>query len=167
VSAQNEYSLLKRDVEEELLPTCERLGVGMLPYFPLASGLLTGKYRRGEPPPEGSRLAGGRGQSMFGAHSPALVEALRQGRLPPLPRRRQLLADRNLARVELLIDFAAARGHTLLELAFAWLLARDAVASVIAGATRPEQVAANAAAAGADWDLTAADLAEIDAILAP
>jgi aryl-alcohol dehydrogenase-like predicted oxidoreductase len=163
-SVQNEYSLLKRDVERALLPECERLGIAFLPYFPLASGLLTGKYRRGEPPPEGSRLAGGRGQSMLSAHSPALVESLRQGRLPPLPRRRQLLSERNLDTVESLIEFAAACGRTLLELAFSWLLARDAVASVIAGATRPEQVTTNAAAGG--WSLTTAELAEIDAILA-
>jgi aryl-alcohol dehydrogenase-like predicted oxidoreductase len=138
VSVQNEYSLLQREPEREVLPECERLGLAFLPYFPLASGLLTGKYRRGRPPPKGSRIeAGGR----FG----------------------DLLAERNLAVVERLIAFAEARGRTLLELAISWLLSRPAVASVIAGATSPEQVAANAKAAG--WRLTPAELAEIDAIV--
>jgi aryl-alcohol dehydrogenase-like predicted oxidoreductase len=100
---------------------------------------------------------------MFTAHSPALVEALRLGKLPPLPRRRQLLSDRNLAAVESLRIYAEARGHTLLELAISWLLAHDVVASVIAGATGPEQVEANAAAGG--WPLRATDLAEIDSLL--
>jgi aryl-alcohol dehydrogenase-like predicted oxidoreductase len=162
-SVQSEYSLLKRDAEQALIPECERLGLAFLPYFPLASGLLTGKYRRGEPPPEGSRLAGGRGTSMMTAHSPALIESLRLGRLPPLPRRRQLLSERSLDAVESLREFAESRGHSLLELAISWLLAHAVVASVIAGATRPDQVHANAAAAG--WALTATDLAEIDALL--
>jgi aryl-alcohol dehydrogenase-like predicted oxidoreductase len=163
-SVQSEFNVLKRNAEHALLPECERLGLALLPYFPLASGLLTGKYRRGKPPPEGSRLAGGRGTSMFSAHSPALVESLRRGRLPPLPRRRQLLSERNMNVVESLIEFASARGHTLLELAIAWLLGHDVVASVIAGATRPDQVRENAAATG--WRLTRDDLAEIDAIVA-
>jgi aryl-alcohol dehydrogenase-like predicted oxidoreductase len=138
VSVQNEYSLLQREPEREVLAECERLGLAFLPYFPLASGLLTGKYRRGRPPPKGSRIeTGGR----FG----------------------DLLAERNLAVVERLIAFAEARGRTLLELAISWLLSRPAVASVIAGATSPEQVAANAKAAG--WRLTPAELAEIDAIV--
>jgi aryl-alcohol dehydrogenase-like predicted oxidoreductase len=163
VSVQGEYNLLKRRAERTLIPECERLGIAFLPYFPLASGLLTGKYRRGQAPPEGSRLAGGRGTSMFSAHPPALVESLRLGRLPPLPRRRQLLSERNMNAVEALIEFATARGRTLLELAVSWLLSRDVVASVIAGATRPEQATANAAAAG--WRLDAGERAEIDAIL--
>jgi aryl-alcohol dehydrogenase-like predicted oxidoreductase len=163
-SVQSEFNVLKRDAEHTLLPECERLGVALLPYFPLASGLLTGKYRRGKPPPEGSRLAGGRGTSMFSAHSPALVESLRLGRLPPLPRRRQLLSERNMNAVESLIELASVRGHTLLELAIAWLLEHGVVASVIAGATRPDQVQANAAATG--WRLTQDDLVEIDAIVA-
>ena len=138
VSVQNEYSLLQREPERAVLAECERLGLAFLPYFPLASGLLTGKYRRGRPPPKGSRIeAGGR----FG----------------------DLLAERNLALVERLTAFAEARGRTLLELAISWLLSRPAVASVIAGATSPEQAAANAKAAG--WRLTPAELAEIDAIL--
>ena len=127
VSAQNEYSLLERSVEEELLPVCERLGIGVLPYFPLASGLLTGKYRRGEPAPAGTRLA------------------LRPERL----------TDEVFDQIEALEAFAKERGHTLLELAFAGLLAQPAVSSVIAGATKPEQVRANAAAGA--WELDEQD----------
>jgi aryl-alcohol dehydrogenase-like predicted oxidoreductase len=138
VSVQNEYSLLHREPEREVLPVCERLGLAFLPYFPLASGLLTGKYRRGQPPPEGSRLGGG-------------------GRFE------DMLTERNLEIVESLIEFAESRGHTLLELAFSWLLARPVVASVIAGATKPEQVKANAEAA--IWKLTEAELTKINEIV--
>jgi aryl-alcohol dehydrogenase-like predicted oxidoreductase len=138
VSVQNEYSLLHREPEREVLPECERLGLAFLPYFPLASGLLTGKYRRGQPPPEGSRLGG-------------------DGRFE------DMLTERNLEIVESLIEFAESRGHTLLELAFSWLLTRQVVASVIAGATKPEQVKANAEAPV--WKLTEAELAEINEIL--
>jgi aryl-alcohol dehydrogenase-like predicted oxidoreductase len=138
VSVQNEYSLLHREPEREVLPECERLGLAFLPYFPLASGLLTGKYRRGQPPPEGSRLGG-------------------DGRFA------DMLTEQNLEIVESIIEFAESRGHTLLELAFSWLLARPVVASVIAGATKPEQVKANAEAA--IWKLTEAELAEINEIL--
>lgn len=138
ISAQNQYSLLERNVEREVLPACARFGLGLLPYFPLASGLLTGKYRRGEPAPNGTRLAvGGR-------------------------RAEEALSDRNFDRVEKLTVWAAERGHTLLELAFAWLLAHDAVPSVIAGATKPEQVRSNAAAAA--WNLTQAETAEVSAL---
>jgi aryl-alcohol dehydrogenase-like predicted oxidoreductase len=139
VSVQNDYSLLQREPEAEVLPECERLGLAFLPFFPLASGLLTGKYRKGQPAPEGARLS-----------DPKWEERMR--------------ADQRLDQVEALIAFAESRGHTILELAFAWLLARPAVASVIAGATKPAQVHANAAAAG--WALTAADLTEIDRVLA-
>jgi aryl-alcohol dehydrogenase-like predicted oxidoreductase len=137
VSVQNEYSLVQREPEREVLAACERLGLAFIPYFPLASGLLTGKYRRGRPAPKGTRLA----EERFGA----------------------LHSERNLALVEELTEFAAARGHSLLELAISWLLSRPAVASVIAGATSPEQVALNAKAAS--WHLSTAELAEIDAIL--
>lgn len=136
VSVQNHYSLLHREPERDVLPKCERLGLAFLPYFPLANGLLTGKYRQGQPAPEGSRLSGGRGANA--------------------------LTDQNLGRVESLIQLAESRGHTILELAVSWLLTRPAVASVIAGATRPEQVRSNAAAAG--WRLTVDELARIDAI---
>lgn len=137
VSVQNEYNLLQREPEREVLPECERLGLSFLPYFPLANGLLTGKYRKGQPPPPGARLASG-------------------------ARFADMLSDNSLAVIESLIAFAELRGHTLLQLAFAWLLARPVVASVIAGATSPEQVRANAGAAG--WRVTNADLAEIDAM---
>jgi aryl-alcohol dehydrogenase-like predicted oxidoreductase len=140
VSVQNHYSLMHRDPERDVLPECERLGLAFLPYFPLASGLLTGKYRRGQAPPEGSRLSGG-GRSS------------------------SQLSDENLARVESLIQLATSQGHTILDLAISWLLTRPAVASVISGATKPEQVKANAGAAG--WRLTEADLAEIDRIVPP
>ncbi len=137
ISVQNEYSLLKRDPERGVLEECRRLGLAFLPFFPLASGLLTGKYRRGRPIPEGVRLAAA-------------------GRQP---------SEETLATVESLIVFAESRGRTLLELAVAWLLAQPAVASVIAGATSPDQVRANAAAG--DWRLTEQDLREIDALLQP
>lgn len=137
VSVQNEYSLLNRQPESGVLAECERSGVAFIPYFPLANGLLTGKYRKGQPVPGGTRLAGG----------------------PPS----RLLTDENLDMVERLVAFSESRGHTLLELAFSWLLSRPTVASVIAGATRPEQVHANAAAA--NWILSDADQSELHAIL--
>lgn len=138
VSVQNHYNLLKRDDEADVLPVCERLGISYLPYFPLANGLLTGKYRRGEEPPAGTRLAGNR------------------------DRGNQLLSDSNFDKVEALGELAIEQGRTLLELSFAWLLSRPVLASVIAGATKPEQVEANAA--GAEWDLSEELLAEIDEI---
>jgi aryl-alcohol dehydrogenase-like predicted oxidoreductase len=128
VSAQNVYSLLERRIEAEVLPACERFGLGMLPYFPLASGLLTGKYRRNEQPPEGTRLAAAG------------------------PRAARALSDRNFDVVEQLTAFSAERGRTLLELAFGWLLTRPVISSVIAGATSIEQVKANVEAAS--WRLT-------------
>jgi aryl-alcohol dehydrogenase-like predicted oxidoreductase len=137
VSVQNEYSVLHREPERDVLSECERLGIAFIPYFPLVSGLLTGKYRQGQPAPEGSRLQSGRGDS--------------------------LLTDRNLAVVEELIEFSESRGHTILELAFSWLLTRPAVVSVIAGATSSEQARSNAAAAG--WQLTDEELTEIDSIV--
>ena len=144
VSVQNEYSLLHREPEPEVLPECERRGLAFLPYFPLASGLLTGKYRRGQPAPEGSRLGGGGRFARF------------------LPK---FFTDPKLVTVEPLLEFAASRRHTLLELAISWLAARPTVASVIAGATSPAQVKGNAAAA--NWRLTAAELAAIDKIDLP
>jgi aryl-alcohol dehydrogenase-like predicted oxidoreductase len=131
VSAQNEYSLVARDVEAEILPACERLGIGMLPYFPLASGLLTGKYRRGEAATEG-RLAG-----------------------------REIPAER-WERLERLQRFADDCGSTLLELAIGGLAAMPAVASVIAGATKPEQVRANVRAGA--WEPSAEDVAALEAL---
>jgi aryl-alcohol dehydrogenase-like predicted oxidoreductase len=122
VSVQNEYSLLNREPERDVLHEVERAGMAFVPYFPLANGLLTGKYRRGQNTPAGSRLDSGRGE--------------------------RLLTDRNLAVVERLVEFSERRGHKILELAFSWLLRRPAVASVIAGATSPRQARRNAAAAG-------------------
>jgi aryl-alcohol dehydrogenase-like predicted oxidoreductase len=137
VSVQNHYNLLERSDEAEVLPTCEKLGLAHIPFFPLASGLLTGKYRRGEAPAEGTRLA---------------VWGDRAGRM---------LSDRNFDVVENLTDWAGQRGHTILELAVAWLLAKPAVASVIAGATKVDQVRANAAVT---WRLSAEEVGEVDAL---
>jgi aryl-alcohol dehydrogenase-like predicted oxidoreductase len=140
VSAQNQYSLLERRVEHEVLPACERFGLGFLPFFPLASGLLSGKYKRGEAPPEGTRLAA------WG------------------PRGAQALNDKNFDKVEKLEAWAAERGHTILELAFAWLLGHPVVSSVIAGATSAQQVAANAATAA--WELSPDEVAEVSKLVA-
>jgi aryl-alcohol dehydrogenase-like predicted oxidoreductase len=129
VSEQSEYSWLDRDVERELLPTCERLGLGFIPYFPLASGLLTGKVRRDTPPAEGTRLFG------------------------------RSIADDQLDKVEALAAWADAHNVTLLDVAIGGLLAVKPVASVIAGATKPEQVRANAAAGA--WSPSATELDEI------
>jgi aryl-alcohol dehydrogenase-like predicted oxidoreductase len=138
VSVQNEFSLFHREPETNgVLAECERRRLAFLPYFPLASGLLTGKYRKGKKLPDGSRAADSWGPKVF--------------------------TEQNLAIVESLIEFAESKGHTVLELAFAWLLSHKPVASVIAGASKPEQVRANAKAA--DWQLSADDLARIDAIM--
>ncbi len=135
-SVQNQYSLYHREPEAEVLPECARLGMAFLPYFPLANGLLTGKYRPGQPPPPGSRGEAGFGPNVFGEKNLRWADALRQ--------------------------WAERHGHTLLELAIGWLLAQPTVASVIAGARTPEQVRSNAAAGA--WKLTGAELGEIEAI---
>lgn len=137
VSCQDEYSLLDRDIEKDRVAAIRRHGLGLLPYFPLASGLLTGKYKSGAPLPAGSRLA---------------RSAQHTG----------VLNARNWRIVDALTEFARARGHTLLELAMSWLAGQPFVSSIIAGATKPEQVAANIAAVG--WQLSPADLAAIDRI---
>ena len=137
VSVQNEFSLFHREPEKGVLQECEKLGMAFLPYFPLANGLLTGKYRVGKKPPEGSRAAEGFGPKIF--------------------------TETNLEIVDALIEFAETRNHTILELAFAWLLSHKPVASVIAGASKPEQVRANAKSAS--WQLSSDDLREIDAIM--
>src|SRR5262249_38826357 len=134
VSVQNQYSLLHRGPGRGVLATCARLGLGFIPFFPLARGLLTGKYRKGQALPTGSRICAGS-------------------------------ASRSAEQLDItgrVIQLAEARGHTILELTLAWLLAHQPVASVIAGATRPEQARANAAAAG--WHLSDAERAEIDAM---
>lgn len=140
VSAQNEWSLLNRRVERELIVACERYNVGVLPFFPLASGLLTGKYRRGESAPQGTRLAEG-------------------------PMGERWLQDRYFDTIERLEEYALQRGHTLLDLAIGWLASHPVVPSVIAGATRPEQIEANVAAAS--WRLTPEEMAEVDRITRP
>jgi aryl-alcohol dehydrogenase-like predicted oxidoreductase len=140
VSCQDEYSLVFRAPEAELMPAARAAGMGMLPYFPLASGLLTGKYRRNAPMPTGTRLAA----------TQRLAD--------------RYLTERNWVIAEKLADFVEARGKTMLELAFSWLLSRDPVTSVIAGATKPEQLEQNVKAG--TWKLTAEELAEIDRITA-
>jgi aryl-alcohol dehydrogenase-like predicted oxidoreductase len=137
-AVENEYSLLQREPEQGVLDACERLAIGFMPYFPLASGLLSGKYRRGRAVPPGTRLGGAGG---------GLAE--------------HVIEEDKLAVIERLATFAEARGHTLLELALSWLARRPRMASVIAGATAPEQVRANVAATAA-WALTAEELAEVD-----
>ncbi len=139
VSVQNYYSMLHREPEAEVLPACEHFGLGFLPYFPLESGLLTGKYRLGQPTPQGGRLSDRTYEDRF-------------------------LNEPKLAIVEELIAFAEGQGHTILELAISWLVAKPVVASVIAGATKPAQVGANAAAAG--WQLSNDELAQVNTILA-
>lgn len=139
VSVQNEYSLFRREPESGVLAECERQGLAFIPYFPLANGLLTGKYRKGRPLPEGTRLTAGKN------------------------RHASLLTEESLDKVERLIAFAESRGHTLLDLAFSWLLAHPVVASVIAGASSVEQVTSNARAGG--WRLTEEEMAEVDGIV--
>jgi aryl-alcohol dehydrogenase-like predicted oxidoreductase len=129
VSVQNEYSILHREPEHGVLDECERLGLAFVPYFPLANGLLSGKYRPGEPAPAGTRIAG-----------------------MPQERAARVLSEENLSKVAALTSLAESEGHSLLELAMAFLLAHRPVASVIAGATRPEQVRANVAAGTSELD---------------
>jgi aryl-alcohol dehydrogenase-like predicted oxidoreductase len=141
VSVQNNYNLLHREDERDAIPACEKLSLSYLPYFPLASGLLTGKYTRGEAPPEGTRMHRW-GERAAGA-----------------------LNDANFDVVDALSAWAGDHGHSVLDLAFAWLAAKPYIGSVIAGATKPEQVAANAAAG--EWVLSDAEVAEVDALSAP
>jgi aryl-alcohol dehydrogenase-like predicted oxidoreductase len=136
VSVQNHYNLLNRQDEADVLPMCERLGVSYIPYWPLASGVLSGKYRRGRRPDEGTRLhrMGAKGEGM--------------------------LSDWTFDTLDRLAGWAAARDHSLLELSIAWLMAQPTVGSVIAGCTSPEQVTANARAGA--WVLTPEERAEVD-----
>jgi aryl-alcohol dehydrogenase-like predicted oxidoreductase len=138
VSVQNQYNVLHREPEDGVLEWCDNTGTAFLPFYPLASGVLSGKYRAGEPPPEGTRLAA-------------------QG-----DRAASHLSDERLAAVADLDELAEREGHTVLDLAFGWLLSRPAVASVIAGATRPEQITANVA--GGTWRPDAQVLAAVDTI---
>ena len=137
VSVQNAYSLFDREPEADVLPECARLNIGFLPYFPLANGLLTGKYRKGQPVPEGTRLQNAQ--------------------------KADLLSDANLDKVEALIQYAESKGHTILELAFSWLATNPVIPSVIAGATSAKQVQSNASAI--NWHMTEAERAEINAIM--
>ncbi|KFC70905.1 Oxidoreductase [Bosea sp. LC85] len=139
-SCQDEYSLLVRGAEKELIPAARHFGMGLLPYFPLANGLLTGKYKRNQPMPDGARMT---------------REAQRAN---------EVLTEANWQKTEKLSAFCEKHGKTMVELAFSWLAAQPVVSSVIAGATRPEQIEANVKAAG--WKLNAEELAEIDAITA-
>jgi aryl-alcohol dehydrogenase-like predicted oxidoreductase len=134
-SVQNHYNLLNRGDEKEVIPTCEELGVAYLPYFPLASGLLTGKYKRGEKPAEGTRM------QRWGERAAGVLN------------------DVAFDKVEALAAWAGDHGHSVLDLAIAWLEAKRIVASVIAGATKVDQVVANAGAAG--WQLSASDIDEV------
>ena len=136
ISAQNRYSLLQRQVEVEVVPACEQFGLGLLPFFPLDSGLLTGKYRRGETPPDGTRLS--------------------------LERYQRFLDGADWDAIEALTAFGAERGHSLLDVAIAGLAAQPTVSSVIAGATSGDQVRRNAAATR--WAPSGSDLAELDQI---
>ena len=138
VSVQNEYSLLHREPEAQVLGECARQRIAFLPYFPLKSGLLTGKYRKGQPIPEDTRVA-------------------------KFERYRKLLTDENLDKVERLGDYARSHGHAMLDLAISWLLAHPVVACVIAGASSAQQVRANVSAAS--WGLSGVDLEEIDSLL--
>ena len=138
ISCQDEYSLLVRDPDRELVPAMQNHGLGLLPFFPLASGLLTGKYKRNAAMPEGARLA--------------MMKGLAD----------RWINDLNWKIVEQLEEFSAQRGHSILELAFSWLAARPTVASVIAGATTPDQVEQNIKAIA--WKLTSEELAEVDRV---
>ena len=138
VTAQNLYNLLDRRLEREVVPACEQYGIGILPYFPLASGMLTGKYQRGVAPARGTRLAA-MGDSASAAMSDAVFD-----------------------KVEKLGAFAEQQGHSLLTLATSWLASKPYISSVISGATSPEQVKSNAASAA--WQLTADEMAEVDQI---
>jgi aryl-alcohol dehydrogenase-like predicted oxidoreductase len=138
VSVQNHYHMMERSIENEVLPYCTARNVGILPFFPLAGGFLTGKYRRGQAAPAGSR----------GESSPYV---------------QKYMTDSNYDKVEAMEAWAAARGHSMAELAHTWLLAHPAVSSVISGATSLEQVQANAASAA--WALSEAELAEVNQIL--
>ena len=139
VTMQPEYNMLNRGIEAELLPFCDKYNIGILPYFPLASGFLTGKYLQGQEAPEGTRLAGN--------------ERAKEN----------TLTDKNFSILSKLSKFAEDRGHPMVELAIAWLLAKPAVSSVIAGATKEEQVTANVKAS--DWDLTESEMEELEALL--
>jgi aryl-alcohol dehydrogenase-like predicted oxidoreductase len=138
VSAQNQYNLLDRRIERELMPAASACGMGVLPYFPLASGFLTGKYRPGQAPPEGTRLAAGGGMAD------------------------RVMTDGNFETLQQLESFAESAGHSMLDLAIGWLASQPHVPSVISGATKPEQVEQNVAAG--EWVLNAEELTKVNEI---
>ncbi len=140
IVAQNEWNLLEREIETEVVPACDHYGMGIMPYFPLAMGLLSGKYKRGKKTAKGNRLGGD--DARYAA----------------------MLSDANFDRIDKLTAFAADHGHTLLELAIGWLASQPVVSTVICGATKPAQVKANAAAATA-WRLTPDEMAAVDHLL--
>ena len=142
ISAQNRYSLLTRDIEKEVIPACDAYGLGILPYFPLESGLLSGKYRKGEPPPEGTRL---QKWASFGASA--------------------FMSEEKVDKVEALNEICKRYDHSLLDMAMGWLASRPAVASVIAGVTTVGQIEQNVKAG--EWRASEAELAEIDEVTAP
>ncbi len=144
VSAQNEWSLLERKIEPEIMPACREFGLGQLPFFPLSSGFLTGKYTRGADLPEGTRLAA------WAKAMPARIGAM--------------TSDANWDKLDALTKFAEDNGHTILDLALCWLASDQAVSSVIAGATKPEQIEANVAST-LSWELSADDFAAVNEIL--
>src|SRR5581483_309103 len=137
ISEQPLYNLMARGIEAEVVPACLKYGVGVIPYSPLSGGFLSGKYRRGAPPPEGARLSAG-------------------------PMSQRILTDRNFDYLESLEAFAAARGRTVQELAIAWLLRRPAVSTVIVGATGPDQVSQNVKAG--EWSLSDAEMQELESL---
>jgi len=136
VSAQNQYNLLDRRIERELVPACAKFGLGILPYFPLASGFLTGKYQRGAEPPKGTRF-----------------EFMR-------PMAKQVLTDENFDLLDRLGEFARSHGHSIVDLATSWLACQPQVSSVISGATHPDQVTENVKACG--WKMTGEELEAVD-----
>ncbi len=161
VSAQNRWSLFSREVEAEVIPACERFGLGQLPYSPLAAGLLTGKYRRGQAHPEGSRL------DVFrrSADDPKLLMATdRHWPMRAYEFEKLATSDRNFDRLETLTRYAEEHGHTILEMAMGWLASSPVVSSIIAGATTPEQIRDNIASAEA-WKMSAEERSEIDGLL--
>ena len=137
VTVQPRYNFIDRHIEQDLVPCCQTYGIGVIPYYPLAAGFLTGKYRRGEAPPAGSRFNSD-------------------------PSYTQILSDANFDKLDKLQTFASQRGHSVAELAIAWLLSHSWVSTVIPGATKIEQVSANMAAA--EWKLTASEVAQLEKI---
>ncbi len=160
VSAQNAYNLLDRQIEKELVPACLELGVGILPYFPLASGFLTGKYRRGQAKPAGARLANERPTTEYLTGVPDAVVRQVNAELLRWVTPESIFTAQNYELLAKLEAFASSRGHAVLDLAVAWLVGQPGVSSVLVGASRVEQIEQNVQAA--DWRLTLEELAEVN-----